>query len=635
MSEVKNRAMFWNAVVAGILVAANLIVANIICDKVDLRWDLTEDKRYEIGESSQNILSQFEGTVAVKCYFSSNVPKRYNHVERIVAEKLAEYEELSGGKVVYEIVDPDAEGEEDSLQELKDMNVLPVPLEEREGASRRKIVESYLTMVFRYGDRKSVVNLFKDVAATLHVPGQFASQLEYFTTQAIRNVTHERRTIGVLAPIKLIPTRNRASTDQEKLKSQGLRSLKQWIATSHDVVVLDPVEVNRGTRIPSEIDVVMCYRPQNLSEAGLYILDQYIMAGGRVAFFIDEGKVSYDPKPKMTQIGNAQVQDFDLPTYESLPIDHNLTAFLDHLGVKIEHAFIEDKSSFEIQFIRSKEFARFNRQIYVKPIYEGAPYPSWPRIPTRDGDGQAVVDNQKSAEWPLLADSDDMLLCWAAPLTINRENLARHQGRAEVLLRSGPDSWQRSLKDNSFSPVPGEWSEPAAKSQQIAAVLVRGTFRSFFKGREVPKVKAPNGQEVDWDADFLKGRRDIMNEEGMVFVMGDADFVHDDMLRQIFGMFQMKNKSRAQDPEAMKLAYSAIRFAANAIDVLCYGEDAKSMFRLLNREVKSRELKDIKEGDPLMRKIINVNIYWVPGLVVALCGLVVFWRRFKTGAVSV
>ena len=85
----------------------------------------------------------------------------------------------------------------------------------------------------------------------------------------------------------------------------------------------------------------------------------------------------------------------------------------------------------------------------------------------------------------------------------------------------------------------------------------------------------------------------------------------------------------------MKLAYSAIRFTANAIDVLCYDDDAKSMFSLLNREVASRELKKMKEGDSMMRKIINVNIYWVPGIVILVCFLMVFWRRFKTGAVSV
>ncbi len=635
MSEPKSGLLFWNAVIAGVLVAANLIVANIIFDNLDMRWDLTEDKRFEIGESSQNILSQFEGTLSIKCYFSSNIPKRYNHVERVVAEKLAEYEELSGGKIVFEIVDPDGEGNEEESQELKDMNIAPIQLEEREGASNRKIVTSYLTMVFRYGDRKSVVNLFQELGSSLHDPAQFTSQLEYFTTQSIRNVTHERRTVGVLAPIELLPAQNRQQVNAEKRKYQGLSILKRWISSSHDVVMLDPTAVNRGEPIPPEVDVVLCYRPKNFTAAGLFILDQYIMAGGRMAFFVDEGKVNYDPKQKMTPIGNTQMRDFDLPSYDAVPFDHNLTAFLEHFGVRLKHAFVEDDSNFEISYIRSKETASFGRQYFAKAIYGHAGYPAWPMIPTRNAEGLAVDGSQISSDWALLSKSDDLVLCWASPLELVEENLKKNDAKAEVILQTGPKSWNRSLKENVFSPVPGEWTEPAAKSPQVVASLVRGSFRSFFAGKEAPKVVAPNGSEVDWAPEFLKGRRDRVLDPGMLFVMGDADFVHDNMLKQILSMVQQRKKSRGQDPEAMKLVYASIRYAANVLDVLCYGEDAKSMFRLLNREVTSRELKEIKEGDALMSKILNVNLYGIPGLVILVCTIVVIWRRIKTGAVSV
>ncbi len=635
MSEPKNGAMFWNAVLSGVLVAANLVVANMILSTADFRWDLTEDKRFEVSESSQNILSQFEGTVSVKCYFSSTIPKRYNHVERAVAEKLSEYEELSDGKVIYEIIDPDAEGSKDALNELKDMNIGAVPLQEREGASQQKVLSCYLTMVFRYGDRKSVINLFQDLGSTLHDPGQFTSQLEYFTTQAIRNVTHERRTVGVLAPIELVPTQDRTTVNAEKRKVQGLQTLKRWLQASHDVVMIDPIAVNRGDPIPQEIDVVLCYRPKSFSGAGLYILDQYIMGGGRVAFFVDQGRVNYDPKQKVTQLGNAQMQDFDLPTYDVTPFDHNLTGFLEHYGVRLGNSFVEDMSNFDIQYIRSREVASYRRQYFAKPIYKDAPYPSWPKIPTRNKEGLAVVDNQVSKDWPLLSKTDDIVLCWASPLTIVEENLAKHGATSEVILRTGPNSWNRSLKDTVFSPVPEEWTEPAAKEQQIVATLIRGKFRSYYEKKEAPKVLSNGGLEVDWAPEFLNGRRDRAEDQGMIFVMGDADFVHDSMLRQIINMVAQKKQSRAQDPEAMKIVFSSIRFAANAIDVLCYGDDAKSMFRLLNREVSSRQLKEIKEGDPLMTKILRVNLYGVPGLVLLFCALVVFWRRIRTGAVSV
>ena len=44
----------------GLLLAANLVVANIILRTVDKRWDLTEDKRFEISDNTQDILDRIE-----------------------------------------------------------------------------------------------------------------------------------------------------------------------------------------------------------------------------------------------------------------------------------------------------------------------------------------------------------------------------------------------------------------------------------------------------------------------------------------------------------------------------------------------------------------------------------------------
>lgn len=634
MTTPGRSSLFINAVLAGLLLAANLVVANVILRKADRRWDLTEDKRFEISDNSKRILDRIEGTVSVKCYFSSELPKRFNHVERIVAEKLAEYEQLSDGKVIFEIVDPTAPGHEDDLQDLADMGVQVVQLEDTEGAKDRKVLDCYLLMVFRYGDRKQVVNLFQDCVSTLASPSDFAGQLEFLSTQAIHNASSPRKTVGFLA--ELAKPNPRAQQPQQPTGQQGLEYLKAYVGRMHDTKIVDPTEVNRGSMIPDEIDVLVCARLRDVSEAGLFVIDQYLMRGGDILFLVDQGTVNFDPKPKTTQFGNAQLQDFDLPNYDSILFLDNLVPMLEHWGVRVTGEMVEDRSAFEIQYLQSKEMVRnaFGG-VYIKPIYGPARYPSWMLLPARDQDGKVLDPEQLDPDWPLLASTDDLLMIWASPLELVEDAMKTQDLSAEVLVRSGPESWRRALKDNLFSPAPGEWSEPAEKKRSNLAVLVEGRFASYFAGREVPKVKNPGGGETEVYEKLLEGRLDRRAEPGRVIVVGDADFVYDSMFNGIGVMGQNARKSRQELYDYVAPWATSLRFTKNLVDVLCYGDEAKDMFRLLNREVRDRGLKEVAEGSSLMTRVVGIALGLVPGLILLLGLVRIIYRRVTTGAVSV
>ena len=636
MSVQKSSNRFWSAMLTGLLVGANFVIANVLLRSKDSRWDLTQDKRFEISESSKSIIDRFEGTVNVKCYFSSEIPKRFNHVERIVAEKLSEYDELAEGKLVYEIVDPATTGNEDDLQELNDMNVPALPLEENEGALNRRVLNCYLTIVFRYGSRKSVINLFQ-IGGALSDPGVFASQLEFLTTQAVHNVTNERKTVGVLAPIDAPQANNRQQPAADQPKNQNVNFFSQWLARNNDVVILDPALVNEGDLIPAEVDVLICYRLRDMSELGLYVIDQYVMNGGRVAFFVDNGTIDHNLKSKQTQIGNTYVQDFDIPAYEFVTFEHNLGELLQHYGVRVRGEVVLDESCYDCQYLKSKEARRnpMTRQVQTVPIMDFTPYPVWPVVPARDEEGKVIAKDQVSSSWPILAPSDEFVLVNAFPLDLSEDDLARHNGKADVLLRSGPRSWTMGLKDNTFSPNPGELPPPTEFESVNLAVLLQGQFQSFFKGQEIPLPVGAQGQVMPAKEELKISRLDGAKEPGMVFVMGDADFIHDRILQAIMQIPVQKSKVRRQDPRATRMIYAAIRFAGNAIDLLCNGEEAKSMFTLLNREVTARTIRDVTNDDPIMTKIIGTNIWGLPFGVLLLGLMRVIWRRLSTGAVSV
>ncbi|QTA78540.1 putative ABC transporter domain-containing protein [Desulfonema limicola] len=57
-----------------ILVLVILVLINIIFSRVNLRWDMTEDKLYSLSEGTKNILADMEQDVVIK-YFILQIMK--------------------------------------------------------------------------------------------------------------------------------------------------------------------------------------------------------------------------------------------------------------------------------------------------------------------------------------------------------------------------------------------------------------------------------------------------------------------------------------------------------------------------------------------------------------------------------
>ena len=619
MASAKPATRFWTALLTAILVVANLSVANLILRTYDLRWDLTADKRFEIGTGSQHILDGLEDTVSIKCYFSSNIPQTFSHLERILVEKLDEYEERSMGedgepKVIYEFVDP--ETDKTAKQECDDIGIAQVRVPDVEGVTSNRIVVCHMALVFRHGDRKVVLNIAR--IPSLDNAGRFAADLEYFLTKNIRNVSTDRMTVGVLAAVEMVPS-NPRDPRSEKVKSQAINDLRNYIDRTHDVLMLDPAEINRGTPIPSEIDVLVAHKLTDTTEVGLFVLDQYLMHGGKALFLVDNGKVNIQPTTTQTQIGRQRANDYSAPTYRAELIDHKLDAFLAHYGLRVEQAFVQDDSCFEVSYFKDKEIARnaFG-QVFIKPNFATGPYWSWPLVPARDEDDAIIDDDQLNAETAVVSPSDTVVFNWASPISILEENLERHDGRAVSLVKSGPRSWIAPIKDSVFSPAPDQRGLEAENRRADLAVMVNGRFRSFFKGREMPAPVGTAGQDLPVNPELGKNRRDESPDESTMMVIGDADFVEYTQLSVLAQMEAFRRKTRPNDPRAQKHARSNLYFVSNAVDVLCFGENSSDLFVLRNRTLESREIKKLEPDDPLKTEIDLINFAAIPSLIIAL-----------------
>src|SRR5687768_12478148 len=101
-----------------ILLLAVSLALNILSNRFFLRLDLTADERYTLSAATKNILSELKEPVTVSAYFSEDLPPDIAKTKKDFKELLIEFEQRSGGNLVYEFIHPN-ENEEKENQAIQ------------------------------------------------------------------------------------------------------------------------------------------------------------------------------------------------------------------------------------------------------------------------------------------------------------------------------------------------------------------------------------------------------------------------------------------------------------------------------------------------------------------------------------
>ena len=71
-----------------------------------LKFDLTQEKRHTLTESSVNMLTDLEDDFYIRCYLHGDFPANFKNLEKAIKERLDEFADFSDGRVSYEFIDP-------------------------------------------------------------------------------------------------------------------------------------------------------------------------------------------------------------------------------------------------------------------------------------------------------------------------------------------------------------------------------------------------------------------------------------------------------------------------------------------------------------------------------------------------
>jgi|694.fasta_scaffold03673_20 gliding-associated putative ABC transporter substrate-binding component GldG len=144
------------------LLALAIVLVNSISRSVHFRVDLTSDDRYTLSRATLDMLEQLPEAVTVTAYFTEDLRPDLALVREELKDLLVEYNQRSGGNVVFEFIDPSAA---DSLEAQAQENGVSWVLVNTREKDKAEQVKAYMGAVVRMGEQSAAIPLLQPESA--------------------------------------------------------------------------------------------------------------------------------------------------------------------------------------------------------------------------------------------------------------------------------------------------------------------------------------------------------------------------------------------------------------------------------------------------------------------------------------
>ena len=150
----------WTTRASLFLVAAILVVLNLISVNWFGRLDLTDDKAFSLAPASINMVQKLKDPVTIKVWFTDNLPAPYASNRRFLRDKLNEYRAYGGRKFQYQFSDTASEADKKAAEEA---GIAPVQVQLVEN-DNLQVKSAYMGLTVEFGGKKEVLPVVQDLA---------------------------------------------------------------------------------------------------------------------------------------------------------------------------------------------------------------------------------------------------------------------------------------------------------------------------------------------------------------------------------------------------------------------------------------------------------------------------------------
>ena len=562
---------------------AIILLLNYVSSFVYTRFDLTSEKRYTLSDATKKMLGELDDVVFFQVYLEGEFPAGFTRLKKETREMLDEFRAYAPrGMFEYEFINPsenpDQQVRNQVYKQLYEQGLRPTDLEvqDEDGVSKKII---WPGAIVNYQGRQTAVHFLKSGsgAGTENLLNNSIEDLEYEISNAIRKLVNEEKpAIAFIEGHGELDVFETADISQalseyyvvDRVRIDGnINSL-----TSRKPMTTDTTK----TWIANNYEAIIIAKPDTaFSEKDKFLIDQFVMYGGKVLWLID---------PVAAEMDSLTRAEMTLGLTQQLNLDDQLFNY----GVRLNGDLVQDLQSAPIPLPVG--------MIGDQPRYELFPWYYFPLLVPSTS--HPVVNNLNAIKGEFVSSLD----------TVGKEGIRKTilltTSKYTKLLRAPV---RISLGITRFPPKEEQFNE----AYTPVACLLEGKFNSVFTNRVPPQIT--NSSEIKFRESGL---------ETKMIVVADGDVI--------------KNHVRS-DKRILPLGFDRYTnqeygnkdFMMNAINYLC---DDTGLMSVRSRTLKIRLLDRARlQQEATKWKLINLL---VPVLLVVLMGAVhvLVKRRWYTRA---
>jgi len=536
-----------------------IILTNVLVSFTDFSLDLTADGKHSISEETIKTLEKVDDIVFIKVYLEGDFPAEFKHLQSEVLNLLSSFKTIADDNLEFEFINPNEGRNEkekvDLYKQLVKQGLAPTDIEiKKAGSSINQII--FPGAIIYYKDKEIAVNFLKN-SVTKNAGENINASVENLEFEFISAIYHISKTKthriaflegnGELSASEVYDITESVMQDNDKLSYHYTIDRFNIKEFEIDSITLQADISSQVKKLTSYKAIIIAKPTIAFNMLDKFIIDQYLMNGGKILWLIDGAKASMD---------SLQQNKSFIATNNDLKLSDQLFKY----GIRINANLIEDLRSTEIPIVTG----------YSNNIPQQSYFP-WPYYPL------LFSENNH----PISKGLDAIKCDFASSIDTIKNNINK-----TILLHSS--------KQSRISPIPAKVSlgilenpPPLTsfnKEKLPIAVLLEGEFESVFKNRILPKNQKLN---------FVS-----QSKKTQMIVVSDGDLIRNSVSNN--GDIYPLGYDRF-----IKYTYLGNKkFIMNSIHFLC---DETGLIQLKAKEIKLRLLdKEKIKNNKTFIQLINI-----------------------------
>jgi ABC-type uncharacterized transport system involved in gliding motility auxiliary subunit len=531
-----------------------------------------------------SVLSSIDGKIDVKLYMSDSLIKiapflqvpDISKAPATIKDAIEKLNRTYFNKINFKYINPSKSSSPNLAAEIKKNGIFSISWE----AIPQKGIEKgtgSMGMLISYKDKKITIPVLESVRIPLFDVTQYKYNLKQtieFLPDYLEAVIDIDQKIGFLS--------SHSGHTLQQTRAGQKKSFDVFNSLLSNNYTVKEVDITKN-RINENLKCLIIADPvKKFSDYELYQIDQALMRGTNLAFFMDPFKQTQVTR-QMQMMGKRS---------NFVPVDTGLGKLLEHYGVTVKKSYVMDENCYK---------PVDPRQGMVKLYY----------IPI-------IQSENINTDLPFMKDLKGLVTMQAAPLAVSEAKRKDPKVKVFSLFTTSKKSWEVKKNFNLDNPKAIVIPESAkTKGRKDLAFILEGEFESYFKGKEIPvkkrskadtkKIKNQNLKSIKTESkkEFIAKR-----SNGKIFVMGTSKMLENNLIDQ-----------EGQSPNSI--------FVMNVIDSL---NDLESIAVMRG---KKKGFNPISKTDYLTKSFFKgINIVGLPIMIVIFGGVVWLKRSGRKRAIK-